>query len=165
MPRLASSAHRSLENVVATLQQGLKGGSELDLRVFGGRLVRELQDRVVWLSPRRSSDKEVSAVKNGRANGKPSEAIRREAVEFLRWWLPEEAKRVYREMILEDPENWSKHPHFSGGIIVKHALRGNGIDERALGIKNLDAIWPELLLAALSQTEGTEGNGGHADGS
>jgi hypothetical protein len=77
------------------------------------------------------------------------DAIRREAVEFLRWWLPEGAKRVYRDMIREDPENWCRHPHFAGGIIVKHALRGNGIDERALGIPDLDAVWPELLQAAV----------------
>lgn len=84
------------------------------------------------------------------------DAIRREAVEFLRRWLPEEAKRVYREMIREDPENWCRHPHFSGGIIVKHALRGNGIDERALGIPDLDAVWPDLLQAAVELPSGDD---------
>lgn len=82
---------------------------------------------------------------------RPEEARRRRdaVVAFLREWLPEEAKRTYREMIERDPENWSRHPHFRSGIIVRHALRGNGIDERALGVPDLDAVWPDLLLRAL----------------
>lgn len=92
----------------------------------------------------------------GRLVGTLRDAIRREAVEFLRWWLPEEAKRVYRAMIRDDPENWCRDPHFSGGIIVKHALRGNGIDERALGITDLDAVWPDLLRAAVEPPAGDE---------
>jgi len=70
-------------------------------------------------------------------------------VAFLRQWLPDEAKEVYRQMVRENPANWWRHPHFAGGIIETHALRGNGIDERTLGIADLGAVWPELLLAAL----------------
>jgi hypothetical protein len=76
-------------------------------------------------------------------------ARQREAVAFLRDWLPDEAKDVYRAMIREDPLNWSRHPHFAGGIILKDALRGNGIDEKTLGVPDLNKIWPELLEAAL----------------
>ena len=72
---------------------------------------------------------------------------------FLQGWLTDEAKRVYREMIEEDPENWSRHPHFHGGVIVEHALRGNGIDERALGVADLDPLWPDLLRDAVSERE------------
>lgn len=74
----------------------------------------------------------------------------REAVAFLRGWLPPEAAEVYRRMIRDDPHGWYLHPHFSGGIIVDHALRGNGIDERALGVKDLNAVWPDLLQEAVA---------------
>jgi hypothetical protein len=83
-----------------------------------------------------------------------SAALQQEAIAFLREWLPDEAKRVYREMIREDPMNWPRHPHFSDGVIVKHALRGNGIDECALGVPDLNAIWPELLRAAIELESG-----------
>lgn len=76
-------------------------------------------------------------------------ALRDEAVAFLREWLPDEARRAYREMIEEDPLLWSRHPHFAGGLIVEHALRGNGIDEHALGVPDLDAVWPDLLRRAV----------------
>ena len=76
-------------------------------------------------------------------------AIRGEVEGFLRRWLPDLAKDVYREMIRNDPTNWFQHPHFSSGLIVKHALRGNGINEKTTGMRDLNAIWPELLLAAL----------------
>lgn len=83
-------------------------------------------------------------------------AIRGEVVSFLRGWLPERAKAVYRTMIAEDPESWRAHPHFAGGIIVEHALRGNGITEEALGVTCLQAIWPELLELALNAEEEVE---------
>lgn len=72
-----------------------------------------------------------------------------EAVAFLARWLPTDAKQVYRELIRADPDNWSRHPHFAGGIIVRHALRGNGIDERMLGVSDLNTVWPALLRFAL----------------
>lgn len=75
--------------------------------------------------------------------------LRDEVITFLRRWLPEEAKRAYRQMIDEDPMNWARHPHFAGGVIVNGALRGNGIDERTLGVSNLDHLWPELLYDAV----------------
>jgi hypothetical protein len=76
-----------------------------------------------------------------------------EAIAFLRRWLPDEAKEVYRQMIKENPRGWWHDPHFAGGIIVEHALRGNGIDERALGVDSLDFIWPDLLAAAVQNGE------------
>jgi hypothetical protein len=79
----------------------------------------------------------------------PGREVRREAVAFLREWLPEEARRAYREMMMDDPEGWPRHPHFAGGVIVRHALRGNGLDERALGVPDLDAAWPDLLRRAV----------------
>jgi hypothetical protein len=75
--------------------------------------------------------------------------VRREAVAFLRDWLPAEARRAYREMMEDDPDGWPRHPHFRGGVIVRHALRGNGLDERALGVADLDAAWPDLLRRAV----------------
>lgn len=80
--------------------------------------------------------------------------VRDAVVEFLREWLPSPAKRVYREMIRSDPANWSSDPHFAGGIIVDFALRGNGFDEKSLGIADLDAVWPELLRLAVEAEEG-----------
>lgn len=74
----------------------------------------------------------------------------REAVEFLRRWLPPEAILVYREMIRENPKSWHLDPHFSGGVIADHALRGNGINERNLGVDDLDAVWPALLAEAVA---------------
>lgn len=75
--------------------------------------------------------------------------VREEVVAFLREWLPDRAKAVYRTMIAEDPESWRAHPHFAGGIIVEQALRGNGITEEALGVSCLERVWPELLELAL----------------
>ena len=76
-------------------------------------------------------------------------AVRDEVVGFLRDWLPAEARRAYRALIDEDPAGWTRHPHFAGGVIVTHALRGNGLDERTLGIPDLDAAWPDLLHRAV----------------
>jgi hypothetical protein len=83
---------------------------------------------------------------------------REEAIAFLRRWLPENARTAYRELIREQPETWWQDPHFAGGVIPEHALRGNGIDERALGVDSLDRIWPELLAAAvLNEEPGCDG--------
>jgi hypothetical protein len=75
--------------------------------------------------------------------------VAQEVVDFLRDWLPASARQTYRAMIEEDPENWSRDPHFAGGIIVQHALRGNGITEKVLGIRDLNDVWPELLRRAV----------------
>lgn len=72
-------------------------------------------------------------------------------VAFLRDWLPAQAKRTYRSMIAADPDHWHRHAHFAGGIIPEHALRGNGITEKVLGVRSLDAVWPELLVLALRE--------------
>lgn len=79
--------------------------------------------------------------------------VRHAVAEFLRDWLPPDALRVYRQMMIADPLHWSEDPHFDGGIIIKHALRGNGIDEALLGIDDLDAVWPELLRLAVLGAE------------
>lgn len=79
--------------------------------------------------------------------------VRRAVVEFLRDWLPPEARRVYRQMMQDNPHHWSEDPHFAGGLIVEHALRGNGIDEALLGIEDLNAVWPELLRLAVDGEE------------
>lgn len=76
--------------------------------------------------------------------------VRDEVIQFLREWLPEPAKRTYRAMIQANPEGWSRDPHFAGGIIPEHALRGNGITAEVLGVEDLDAIWPDLLRAAVN---------------
>lgn len=76
---------------------------------------------------------------------------RDEVVAFLRAWLPDEARRAYRDMIARDPDGWPRDPHFAGGVIVRHALRGNGLDERATGIGDLEAAWPELLRRAVME--------------
>jgi len=68
-----------------------------------------------------------------------------EVVEFLRGWLPPSSIRTYREMIERDPIYWHRHPHFAGGIVVEHFLRGNGITETVLGVDDLDKVWPEIL--------------------
>jgi hypothetical protein len=75
---------------------------------------------------------------------------RQEAVDFLRAWLPERVKAVYRALIEEGPESWRAHPHFLGGVVVDHVLRGNGLTEETLGVEDLNQIWPELLHLALS---------------
>jgi hypothetical protein len=76
--------------------------------------------------------------------------LRHEAVAFLRAWLPERVKSVYRALIEDGPEGWRAHPHFAGGVIVDHVFRGNGLTEEALGVEDLNKIWPELLQLALS---------------
>ena len=76
--------------------------------------------------------------------------LRDEAVAFLRSWLPERVKAVYRALIEESPESWRAHPHFAGAVIVDHVFRGNGLTEDALGVKDLNEVWPELLRLALS---------------
>ena len=76
--------------------------------------------------------------------------LRQEAVDFLRAWLPERVKSVYRTLIEEGPESWRAHPHFAGGVIVDHVFRGNGLTEEALGVEDLNQVWPELLRLALS---------------
>jgi hypothetical protein len=79
-----------------------------------------------------------------------------EVVAFLKQWLPEDAKQVYRSMIAENPDTWWQHPHFATGIIVSHALRGNGIDERALGVADLDSLWPDLLRCAVEPVRASD---------
>jgi hypothetical protein len=70
-------------------------------------------------------------------------------VAFLRDWLPEEAKRQYRDMIARDPDGWSHDPHFQGDVVIEHVFRGNGIDERLLGVPDLRTVWPDLLKSAV----------------
>lgn len=77
--------------------------------------------------------------------------LQRAVVEFLREELPPEAREVYRQMIINDPENWWRDPHFSGGVIVEHMLRGNNLTEATLGVPSLDLLWPELLRLAVEQ--------------
>jgi hypothetical protein len=72
-------------------------------------------------------------------------------IAFLRDWLPEEAKQVYRDMIRAAPDSWWQDPHFDGGIILEYALRGNGFNEKALGVKNLEPLWPDLLAHAVAE--------------
>ena len=88
----------------------------------------------------------------------PSDALARippdllaAVVAFLRDWLPPQARETYRAMIAADPEHWPRHPHFSGGIIPQHAMRGNGITEKVLGVKDLEEVWPALLELALRE--------------
>lgn len=76
--------------------------------------------------------------------------VRDEVVTFLRRWLPEDAKQIYREMIAEDPQHWSKHPHFHSGFVCTHLLRGNGFTERVLGVTSLDPYWPDILAHAVT---------------
>jgi hypothetical protein len=78
-------------------------------------------------------------------------AVRDAAVAYLRDWLPADARRVYRGMIEDDPEHWHRDAHFAGGVVVDHLLRGNGLDERALGVRDLDGVWPELLRLAVEE--------------
>ncbi|MQA90573.1 MAG: hypothetical protein GEU90_10105 [Gemmatimonas sp.] len=78
-------------------------------------------------------------------------SVRDAAVAFLRDWLSSEAKRRYRSMIAENPDGWPADPHFADGIIVKHALRGNGIDEKVLGVRNLESVWADLLKRAVQE--------------
>lgn len=80
-------------------------------------------------------------------------AVRDAVVAFLRDWLPPHARRTYREMILHDPDRWHRHPHFADGVIVRHALRGNGIDEAALGVPDLESVWPDLLRDAVLEAD------------
>lgn len=79
--------------------------------------------------------------------------VRDEVVEFLRDWLPEPARRAYRTMIARDPRDWKRHPHFRRGVIVRHALRGNGITEELLGVRSLEPYWAELLERAVRDGE------------
>ena len=80
---------------------------------------------------------------------------RDELIAFLRDWLPEAAKRTYRDMMLAFPNSWWLHPHFAGGIILQTALRGNGFTEKTLGVKSLEPLWPDLLeLAVLGRNVG-----------
>jgi hypothetical protein len=72
-------------------------------------------------------------------------------VEFLRDWLPPHVQRAYRDLIRDDPANWFRHPHFSRGVIVNDALRGNGYDESALGVDDLEPLWPELVRLAVEE--------------
>lgn len=74
-------------------------------------------------------------------------------VRFLRDWLPPQAREAYREMILLDSEYWYEDPHFAGGVIPKHILRGNGITEEVLGVEDLDEVWPALLEKVVTDEE------------
>ena len=79
--------------------------------------------------------------------------VRDEVVEFLRAWLPEAAKRTYRRMMARDPANWKRDPHFHRGVIVRHALRGNGFTEKLLGVRSLEPYWADLLARAVRDDE------------
>lgn len=78
-----------------------------------------------------------------------TQAQREQLIAFLRDWLPPEAQQAYREMIHTAPDSWWLHPHFQGGVILEYALRGNGFDEKALGVKSLEPLWPDLLRSAV----------------
>lgn len=80
--------------------------------------------------------------------------VRDEVVDFLRRWLPESAKRSYRRMMARDPQNWKRDPHFRRGVIVRHALRGNGYTERLLGVRSLEPYWADLLARAVREDDG-----------
>lgn len=75
--------------------------------------------------------------------------VRDEVVAFLRGWLPEPAKRTYRAMIARDPRDWKRDPHFRRGVIVRHALRGNGFTEEVLGVPSLEPYWADILARAV----------------
>jgi hypothetical protein len=77
----------------------------------------------------------------------------REIVSFLRDWLPSSAISTYRTLMLDDPDHWPQHPHFGGGVVVRHMLRGNGLPVELVGAELLDAIWPELLRRAVLGAE------------
>jgi hypothetical protein len=72
-------------------------------------------------------------------------AGRTAALAILQAWLPREVRETYRTLMRADPDGWWRHPHFAGGIAVRHILRGNGIDERLLKVRNLAEVWRELL--------------------
>jgi hypothetical protein len=91
-------------------------------------------------------------------------ALRAAVVAFLRRELPQEARRAYREMILRDPAAWMHHPHFQGSVIVRHFLRGNGLTERALGVMDLEPLWPDLLRDAVLDEPSTVRNTGRSRG-
>ena len=76
-----------------------------------------------------------------------------EVVEFLRDWLPEPAKQAYRGLMERDPQNWPRDPHFARGVIVRHALRGNGYTEELLGVPSLEPYWADLLARAVRGDE------------
>jgi hypothetical protein len=92
-----------------------------------------------------------NAVPEGRPPVVIDPRVRDEVVAFLREWLPREAQDMYRQMIQENPDGWSRDPHFAGGLVSEHFLRGNGIDERVLGILDLDRVWPDLLRRAVEE--------------
>lgn len=95
-----------------------------------------------------------------------------ELAAFLRRWLPDGVRAEYRRIMAADPAGWPLHPHFAGGLVVRHALRGNGVDEHALGVPSLEPLWKEALARAVADA----GDGsapeqphdavqhGHADG-
>ncbi len=87
---------------------------------------------------------------------------RDQLIAFLRDWLPEDAKQIYRDMIQCAPDSWWEDPHFQGGIIIDYALRGNGFDEKALGVINLEPLWPSLLARAVDAHRIRRADRGHA---
>lgn len=76
-------------------------------------------------------------------------------IQFLREWLPPRVRSTYRQMMVDDPGGWHLDPHFAGGIILRHALRGNGINVPLTAGVDLDAEWPELLRAAVLESTDT----------
>lgn len=77
--------------------------------------------------------------------------LRREAVEFIRQWLPGEVRSVYRALMASDPDGWHRHPHFGSGFFVESVLRGNGLTEETLGVEDLEVVWAQLLAEALAE--------------
>jgi hypothetical protein len=75
--------------------------------------------------------------------------LREEVVAFLRDWIPAGAAATYRQMIRSDPDGWYRSSHFASGFVVEHLLRGNGITEAALGVRDLEPLWPGLLRDAV----------------
>jgi hypothetical protein len=113
---------------------------------FGHRLVKMLHHLVPGAGKGGRSTSGTEAVVD--------ERLWSEVVAFLRESLPAQAIRIYREMITADPDAWHRDPHFGGGIVVRHLLRGNGIDEAVLGVDDLERIWPELLRDAVLNEHG-----------
>ena len=114
----------------------------MSVRSRGAPMKREPPAHSGWRSPGERGAAALDAV--------PADLVAA-VVDYLRDWLPAQAKDTYRRMIAEDPDHWHRHPHFAGGVIAEHALRGNGITEKVLGVKDLEEVWPALLELALAE--------------
>ena len=70
---------------------------------------------------------------------------------------PAEDRDAFRRAIEEDSEAFAAAQHFTAGLTVRTLLRLHGVDHVALGARDPDDVWVEILRDAVADDAEGEG--------